>query len=274
MTGTLAQQLSLISYGNHYLRTGELPADYYPHNPAFKFCNRVAFYHLVEGTGQAPPTEAPAAPDPIAWLRLLRQQGCRRLSLCYRPSAGNALSTPDYQLAGFVGGGGQWLVEADAGATSDYWAGRWEATQPRHPDQLIWGVSYVRVAAELLPALVPRPLAPLRGLLAHSLAGIQAFATTQKLASWAGIFGRALATLDSPAPAQGFYETLLVPAEHPLAARQLIFAASAAWVFGGMGSWNDLGFEDAATQQRYEELSAQLYAQVNNAIVAGINAPA
>ena len=272
MIGTLAQQLSLISYGNHYFRTGELPADYYPHNPAFKFCNQVTFSNLVEGPGQAPPTEAPAAPDPVAWLRLLRQQNCRRLSLCYRPSPDNALHTPDYQLAGFVGGGGQWLLEANAGASSDYWAGRWEVTRPQDPDQLIWGVSYVRVAVGLPPAAIHPPLPPLRAQLVRALTDIQAFATTQKLENWVGIFGRALATLDNPVPAQGFYETLLVPAEHPLAARQLIFAASAAWVFGGMGSWNDLGFEDAATQRRYEELSAQLYAQVNSAIVAGINA--
>ena len=274
MTGTLAQQLSLISYGNHLLRTGSLVPDYYPANPAFKFCNRVDFRYLSPGTDLAPAPETVVAPDPVAWLRLLQQQGCQQLSLCYRPSGGNQLNTPDYKLAGFVGGGGSWLLEAASGARADYWADRWKVTQPNDPDQLIWGVSYGRVATRQPLAAVRPPLTSARTTLAQALTEIQAFAGAQQLPNWTTVFEKALALLDSPNPASGFYQDLLVTAAHPLAARQLIFAASQAWVFGGMGSWNDLAFADEATSQQYEALSDQLYAQVNHAIVSGINAPA
>ncbi|NML66939.1 hypothetical protein HHL22_17170 [Hymenobacter sp. RP-2-7] len=270
MTGTLAQQLSLISYGNHLLKTGELTADYYPANPAFTFCNRVDFLYLPLGANT---TETLAAPDPLTWLRQLRQQGYQRLSLCYRPSAGNQLNTPDYKLAGFIGGGGDWLLEVASGPQADYWANRWEVTQPNDPQQLIWGVSYGRVAARQPLAAARPPLPAAKAALAQALTEIQAFATAQQLDNWATIFGKALALLDSPEPANGVYHNLLVTAEHSLAARQLIFAASQAWVFGGMGSWNDLVFEDEASNQRYETLSGQLYAQVNQAIISGINAP-
>ena len=41
-------------------------------------------------------------------------------------------------------------------------------------------------------------------------------------------------------------------------ARQLIESAFSSWVFGGMGSWNDLGFS-ADDQDEYHMLSSELY---------------
>lgn len=274
MNGTLAQQLSLVSYGNHFLKTGSLPADYYPANVAFNFCNQVDFRYLATEPDAAQPTETVVAADPPAWLHLLRQQGCQQLRLAYYPSGGNQLSPPDYKLAGFVGGGGTWLLAALAGPHADYWASRWEVTRPKDPDQLIWAVSYGRMASGPRPSTELPALGPARQKLAEALTAIQAFAEEQQLNHWAAVFQKALATLASPEPAVGLYQQLLVAAEHPLPAQQLIFAAGQAFVFGGMGSWNDLGFADEPTNQRYEELSGQLYTQVNHAVVAGINAAA
>jgi hypothetical protein len=47
--------------------------------------------------------------------------------------------------------------------------------------------------------------------------------------------------------------------------------ASQAWVFGGMGSWNDLGFPDAADNDRYRAVTAGLYDAVLGAIAAAAN---
>lgn len=43
------------------------------------------------------------------------------------------------------------------------------------------------------------------------------------------------------------------------AARQVFAAAVGAWVFGGMGSWNDFFVEDENLRQRYEEVSESLF---------------
>jgi hypothetical protein len=40
-----------------------------------------------------------------------------------------------------------------------------------------------------------------------------------------------------------------------------------------MGSWNDLGFQDADLQRRYEELTRRLYSAVLGAVDAAINEP-
>lgn len=58
----------------------------------------------------------------------------------------------------------------------------------------------------------------------------------------------------------------LLPAE----GQQLLSTANSAWVFGGMGWWNDMSFE-GETQQQYDELSDRLYQLLNEAVVTGVN---
>jgi len=52
-----------------------------------------------------------------------------------------------------------------------------------------------------------------------------------------------------------------------LPAKQVLAACQAAWVFGGMGSWNDLGFE-GEQQAEYDRISTALYDLLNTAIAA------
>jgi hypothetical protein len=52
--------------------------------------------------------------------------------------------------------------------------------------------------------------------------------------------------------------------------KNLLASAQAAWVFGGMGSWNDLGF-DGNDQQEYTALSDELFLLLNQAIGATVN---
>ena len=98
---------------------------------------------------------------------------------------------------------------------------------------------------------------------------IAAFADAHGLAGFAGCFRRGLAALESALPLEG-----AAPHAHPsttwlalpLAARQLRAASNAAWVFGGMGSWNDMGF-DGDTQTEYERLTGELWRAPNHAVL-------
>ncbi|MDW8404343.1 hypothetical protein [Chloroflexus sp.] len=86
---------------------------------------------------------------------------------------------------------------------------------------------------------------------------------------FARLFDIALRLLDEPVnPDQAAEAELLPPT-----ANQLLSAVRAAWVFGGMGSWNDLAFagEDGV---EYETLTTKLYRLLNAAIVVAVNASA
>lgn len=88
-----------------------------------------------------------------------------------------------------------------------------------------------------------------------------------RLGKFRGLLCRGLEGLAATSPVHAN------PSLLPLEAIQLLSAAQSSWVFGGMGSWNDLGFE-GEDQATYESLSEELYGTVNRAIVAATNASA
>jgi hypothetical protein len=47
----------------------------------------------------------------------------------------------------------------------------------------------------------------------------------------------------------------------------MLKAAMSAWVFGGMGSWNDMGFP-GETQKEYEQVSDKLFDLLNESMEA------
>ena len=51
----------------------------------------------------------------------------------------------------------------------------------------------------------------------------------------------------------------------------LLDACQSAWVFGGMGSWNDLGFE-GPEQTEYDRVSERLFTALNETIQSAANA--
>ncbi|WP_345950017.1 hypothetical protein ABDD95_00900 [Mucilaginibacter sp. PAMB04274] len=270
MNGTTSQLLSLITHGNYFLTTGQISPDYYPNNVTFKFCNKVDFLHLftqADGTT----AERVIAADPDDWFNLLRQEGCRQLKAYYHPSEGNANGTPDHQLAGFVGGGGTWLIESIYDSYSDFWAARWEVNKQNAPEQKIWSVSYGRTVSQAETInFLPDPVQVRKGL-KDILTDIHAFALGHQLINWADIFQRSLNILDGSDPANNWFGSQINENGYEQSALQLMYAAMSAHVFGGMGSWNDLGFETPEDNEAYEKLSFYLYDYINRALISGVN---
>jgi len=270
MNGTTSQLLSLITHGNYFLTTGQISPGYYPDNVTFKFCNKIDFLHLytqADGTAE----EKKVAADPIAWFNLLQQEGCRQLKAYYHPSEGNENGTPDHQLAGFVGGGGTWLIETIYDSYSDFWAARWEVTAKDDPEQKIWSIGYGRTVSQTKTInFSPDPLQVRKGL-NDVLIDIHAFAAGHQLNNWANIFQGALNVLNGSAPGNNWFGSQINESGYDRSALQLMYAAMSAHVFGGMGSWNDLSFESPEDNKEYNELSYYLYDYINRALISSIN---
>ncbi|MFL5344913.1 MAG: hypothetical protein ACJ8AT_08965 [Hyalangium sp.] len=122
-------------------------------------------------------------------------------------------------------------------------------------------------------ASAERDLTSCRARLASALEAVRGFAERQDLKYWSKHFRRCLLRLSlEPQPLEDVLELLLLNGL-PVPAIQLVSAAMAADVFGGMGSWNDLGF-DGPDAQVYEELSNRLLLAMKAAFRAGINSSA
>ena len=112
----------------------------------------------------------------------------------------------------------------------------------------------------------------LRQELEAALENIEEFASSQGLNAFAMAFRKAADILHANAPLRDVYHSDLAQgANLPLVAMQLLGAAQAGWVFGGMGSWNDLGFE-GGIQDEYIALSDRHFSLLNEAICAASNA--
>ena len=275
MLGTVAQVIALTTYGNAILQDAHSisgPA-FYPLNSTFQFCEYVRFVD-VAGSEDSRQEKAWTA-DPIAWFDRLGKEKVYALRLQHSSQGGKTVGShhvPDRMLAGFVGGGGRWLVEAIGPGGSDYWEARWEVGERGRTDRKIWRVTYGRIArGQVTQASDPEDLENLKRELDRTLAEIQSYARSHRLESFATVFERSRAQLSSALPGGGVYHSdLTTQWQLSLIAQQLLAASQLGWVFGGMGSWNDVGPQDADDTE-YQRLSEALFGLLNRTYVAVAN---
>lgn len=269
MHGELAEVVALAAHGSVWL-SGVLPGSPPPldtTNSTFQYVRRVRF-EFCSSTLQG----AATAPDVGAWLQGARERGIDRLWL-FVPDPGVVVAAgeevPDRMLIAFAGAG-QWsLIATSAGNPRELWRGSWTVGDDEAPDRRIWDVQY---RGEPLNGTID-PLRPdistcQRGLTA-ALQEIEAFARIQDLGSWADWFAAAREINQAEDPP--YHPDMLPDVGYPKSAKQLLAMATRGWVFGGMGSWNDLVFSTQEDEDEYERLSAALYSAVLAAFVAAVN---
>lgn len=264
MNGPIAQLVSLALHGNAMVRDIPTPR-FWPKNSTCQFCDRITFVDQVAADGQS----SLIAGDPDEWLAAMRSRGVREFRIGHR-SEGNT-PTPERMHAGFVGGGGVWVLET-RGSRSEKWLPRWEVWNQDAPDSRIWRVEYRLMGESDASRQATPDLELVTQDLARSLADVHAFASRHDLDGFASLFAKASETLLAEETVLHGYHRDLAPVDAlPGEAARLLDAAQSAWVFGGMGSWNDIWFEgdDGA---EYERVSEGLFRAVLVAIPAAVDA--
>ena len=79
---------------------------------------------------------------------------------------------------------------------------------------------------------------------------------------WKKWFSEALDLLNSPSAGLPYYADLLPASYENVKGRQLLAGALKGWVFGGLGSWNDMYFRDSTQEREYQQVSKNLYRAV------------
>jgi hypothetical protein len=178
----------------------------------------------------------------------------------------------DRMGAGFVGGGGRKILEAVKADEMAGWEAGWRVQDQNDPEQKIWHVTYRRIGT--LPRRDVIPLHPvgLTRMLQDALVDIAVFAKKHEYASgWVETFDKAMMALKSDTPLAASFNFKNCEAMVPdVRAQRLLAAADIGWVFGAMGSWNDMSFEGEA-QQEYEKISDRLFGLMIDAIVTSVN---
>jgi hypothetical protein len=255
VNGELLAAMALASHGSLWLHHGKgtPPPELELASPLFQLVRSVTFHGAVEIAGVGP------------WLADLRARRVDRLWLV-APESERGDALPEHVAVAFAGGG-SWLLLATGPARAEAWVPAWDVGDPDAPDGRIWDVTCVGTPVDPGPAQVPESsLADTEAHLVAALMAIASFARRHDLGHWTELFESAL-------DADGEVATGELPAAWPYEARRLAAMASSAWAFGGMGSWNDLGFATAEADDEYEAVSRQLYEAIMRTVVAAVNAP-
>jgi len=272
MVGTLAQLIAMVGYGNQCIANPRSHSNFFQQNSTFQYCNKVFFTAETRKNFFSSTKLTTIAENPLEWYTYLSREGCQALRLYYEGSESGS-NNADHQMAGMIGGGGTWVIETIYPKYSDLWYGDWKVTREPGGDNRIWSVEYRKVEYKIQPRNLQLDLETQRKLLSGTLLAITDFAKRIGQENHASVFLKALETLDDLNPEAGFYHPDLLPEQvYSLEERQLLFAACRAWVFGGMGSWNDMVLDDEELDQEYQHLSSALYSAINQAIIAALNA--
>lgn len=261
MQETIAQVLGLAMHGNAFLRGAAVGA-FWPKATFFGYCRSVGF--VTGDPGRR------GAVDPDSWLRSLAGCPGLRVKVARRGPPGFS----ERMTVGFVDGGSRWLIEELGGVRPLAWSAAWSFADQEVSDGQIWSVTYRGEPVEPAPG-DPPDLDSVERDLRASLEGIDRFAG--RIGSHhRDSFRRALACLDGSETFESHYHPDLAPPGLLCAqATRILAACDSAWVFGGMGSWNDgaYGGEDAGEG---DPLSEALFDNLQAALasVASSTAPA
>lgn len=278
MDGELAFAIALAAHGNEWLTSAvnSKPAELVGTNSTLKHVSSLVIRE-VEAQGPLPSaveamrrTEQGRFEDLLsfggtsAWYLKLRRMGASRLWVVKLPIRPDL---PEVFATGFAGGI-PWAVQVDCPRYSGLWIPRW-----KHEGGLkgAWKVHVMGFTVSHPAQQSPPELLAIAKSLRETLDSALLFSHRAKLDFFPDDFSQALALLSSQSPEIPYHPDLLPSTGYSDLARQIIASAARAWVFGGMMSFNDLGFKSFALDREYKVLLPRLYETVINSLLSAAN---
>lgn len=262
MNSEIAQIIALACYGNAALRGEKIPV-FFPSNSTCRSCDRIKFVEISPSFHGH--REQLVADTPDQWFQDLIAQGAKGIRLSH--SLQNEASMPERMLAGFAGGGGTWTMEVHfPSSTAALWVARWDVWNQDAPDDKIWRVKYSRISeGNASPASEP-DLSKVSARLFAILKEIRAFSAEHHCDGFTQCFDQAIESLTT-SKRVGHHQDWAPDNSIPLVAMAVLDACESAWVFGAMGSWNDMSFE-GGDQAEYERVSERFFEVLTESIAS------
>lgn len=268
MNGFIAQLVTLALHGNHVVAGGK-SADFLATNSSAQFCEWIRFVRVNRGWfGTGAINESLLARSADGWLTGLRARGVERLQVRRqgfdRPDAARSFAASLFSNEDWT------IVLRRTDGRVERWQARWEVGDRARADRRIWRVTYGRPGAKREAPLATVTLAAAGERLHEALTQVHAFSARQRCDGFTESFARALQALAGEPGVEGYHTDMLPPGA-PRDVAGMIHACQLAWVFGGMGSWNDLGFT-GEDEKEYARVTHALYEALMVALPAAVDA--
>jgi YD repeat-containing protein len=262
MQGGIAQTIGLVLAANAQKRG--LPTAKWPDGSIFNFCNRVKFEGRKSaglfGFGRALNLD-----DPNRWLESIPDSFERaQLNVFSRSD----LNVSDRECVGFANGGPVFVAQI-VGNPVESWYGQWAVTDESSAARRIWSVTYNNIGG-MSAQIDTKSNVVVRTALAEVLRDALEFNGRQNM-GFERAFLAAQNALSDPSPHIDLYNRDMLPdGLLALESLQIFACATKAWVFGAMGSWNDVWFEGHEAET-YRELSDRLFAAIIDGLMTATN---
>ncbi len=275
MDGTLALAIAMTNHGNEYL-SGKMstPPELPARNTTFQYVDTITFPEeavpdrLASLEREAAKTELGRSENlstqgPTAtWFLKLKRRRASRLEL-------NKVSAPSElpeRIRTAFAGGVDWVIQVSYPDALEVWIPRWT-----HQGGRLWTI---RCAGEFTHEPLSRWWPPIEQASASLEKAVRAAADLCERGheEWfAQRFRESLSLLESKDREAPYHPDMVADDFPAPSARPLLAAAVRAWLFGGMGSFNDVGFQDLALDDAYGRIADELYKSVLDAIFSSVN---
>jgi hypothetical protein len=264
MNGELAQIVSLVAHGNLFLHGGEIAKIDLSTNSTFQYVSSVIFARYKSNRDTQGLEIANTVSDWFAFLHSTKVTRLWNIAFGWERR-----DIPEHAAAAFSGGVPK-AIQADLPNGFELWYPQWKTGgQSQKP----WVVEYRSLMFPNSHALPIQKLSTVKNQLRQAISQAEKFSKRSDVnaSNWANWFTDSLEILDSPNPQAPFNSDMLPDSGFSLDARQILASAVQTYVFGGMGSWNDMGFEKPEIHKEYERITKELYEAVKFAIVMASN---
>jgi hypothetical protein len=264
MNGELAQIVSLVAHGNLFLHSGDTALTDLSTNSTFQYVSSVKFARYKSNQDTWGVKVASNVSD---WLTFLCSIKVTRLwNIAF---AWERQDIPEHVAVAFSGYV-PIAIQADLPNGFELWYPKWETGGQSDKPWLVEYRSLIFTNSHVLPN---QELSRVKKHLRKAILSIEKFSKRSDVnaTNWTKWFTNSLELLDSPNPKAPFHPDMLPNSGFNLDARQILASAVQSYVFGGMGSWNDMGFDKPEVHKEYEKVTKELYDAVKLAIVMASN---
>jgi hypothetical protein len=261
MNGELAQIISLVSHGNLFLHGGEVDLST---NSTFQFVSSIKFARYNNISDQQGVEVANSVSNWFSFLRSIKAKSLWNIAFAWDRN-----DIPEHVAVAFSGGIPA-AIQVDLPDGFELWYPQWKVgDQINKP----WVVEYRGLMFPNSHALPVQKMGYVKDHLKKAVSQVEKFSQRSDVSAsyWATWFKKSLELLNSSSPTVPFHPDILPAAGYSLETRQVMASAAQSFVFGGMGSWNDIEFDNPETHRDYEKVTINLYNAVKLALVMASN---